>query len=160
MPLNVGEAERRSNRTWAAALHQHCCWHELMVLPSACRPRPREEQIVMLSIQKPIKGTSQHLAAVDFWADWEQGLASLPRHQQRGIAALGLLGDGEVNIESDWIRLTVGEWHPNERSDHWIAEAKKWKPYPTPPVLRADARAATERLARWLWRVKGHGTLN
>lgn len=108
----------------------------------------------MLSIQKPIKGASQHLAAVDWWADWEQGLATLPKHQQRGIIALGLLGEGEVDRDSEWIRLTVGEWHPDERSAEWIALAKRWKPYPPPPVLKADARAAVERLARWLWRVK------
>lgn len=154
MPLIEGEAERRSNLAWLGALHQECCWHELGVLPGSCRPRPREELLVMLAIQKPINRNSMALAAVDWWADWEQGLRTLPRHQQRGIVALGLLGEGEVDVGADWLRLTIGEWHKDERSDIWLSRAKYWKPFPPPPVLQADARAGVERIARWLWRRK------
>jgi len=154
VPLREGEAERRSNLTYVASLHQMCCWRQLMVLPGACRPRPREEQIVMLSIQKSVNRSSMALAAVDFWADWEIGVSQLPKHQQRGIIALGLLGEGEVHNDSDWIRFTIGEWHKDERQADWLALAKQWKPYPPPPVLKADARAGRERLARWLYRSK------
>lgn len=154
MSLKIGEPEKRSNATWMSALHQQCCWHELQVLPGACRPRPREEQLVMLAIQKPVNRRSMSLAAVDWWADWERGLKTLPRHQQRAIVALGLLGEGDVHIGADWLRLTIGEWHKDERSEEWLALATRWKPFPPPPVLQADARAATERLARWLWRSK------
>lgn len=154
MPLKPGEAERRINLVWAAALHQACCWRELGVMPGFCRPRPREDQLVMLAVQRSARGTDAKLDAVIFWADWARGLVTLPRHQQRGMAALGLLGEGSVDIDAEWMRLCAGDWDSRYRSEDWLIEARRWKPYPHHDELKADAKAGTERLSRWLWRSK------
>lgn len=134
--------ENQREKQWfglaqAAVFHVPCCRDEMHCLPGLCRPRPREEQLIMLGIQRSTPEEAMFQKAVQFWVDFDAAVARLPWFQRVCVELLTqIVNDPDGGGDDDY-----------DRDLPW-AIALQRRGYGHPPdVAIAYAKAGLETIA-------------